>query len=281
VWSISEADFYYWFGLPVSSDVNCDLSPLSLTSADETGQRHFHGTSCASRWRKAPVVHQPCAVHHPWQCDPPLPSNVSIDVSNHLPHRIPCPAGWEVTRRNGRVLITPAGAGSFGMDYAQYELLLALYHSWQLGRVMSPTQWDSNTQPVPATEHFLRTLRMACAAQVQADLNYQVHWSRHLLACLRQITGAELLVGASAVNYNPHFSYFFSPNPHDACFGTMGARLCASLNAKSLVLHRSGCWQDAAWDAHPSRYAVLLWKLGVKERHVLTSPFLVQPKLGR
>ncbi len=39
-----------------------------------------------------------------------------------------------------------------------------------------------------------------------ADLEYHVHWSCHhdLLAGIRQATGAEALIGASAVTYNPH-----------------------------------------------------------------------------
>ena len=44
-----------------------------------------------------------------------------------------------------------------------------------------------------------------------ADLEYYVHWIRHLLASIRQATGAEAIVGASAVTYNPHFTSFLSP----------------------------------------------------------------------
>ena len=43
-----------------------------------------------------------------------------------------------------------------------------------------------------------------------------MHWSRHLLANIRQGTCAELLIGASAVTYNPHFRQFISPLPGDA-----------------------------------------------------------------
>ena len=41
------------------------------------------------------------------------------------------------------------------------------------------------------------------------------------MASIRQITGADLLIGASAVNYNPHFLYFSSPYPPDAALGSM------------------------------------------------------------
>ena len=52
---------------------------------------------------------------------------------------------------------------------------------------------------------FLRHLCASCLAQQTADAEYQIHWSRHLLACIREITGAQLHLGARAVTYNPHF----------------------------------------------------------------------------
>ncbi len=54
-----------------------------------------------------------------------------------------------------------------------------------------------------------------------ADLEYYVHWSRHLLACIRQATGAEALIGASAVTYNPHFTSFLSPFECDQSLGAL------------------------------------------------------------
>ncbi len=47
-------------------------------------------------------------------------------------------------------------------------------------------------------------------AQQDADRQYYVHWSRHLLANIWQpeVTGVELLIGASAVTFNPHFLHF-------------------------------------------------------------------------
>ena len=41
------------------------------------------------------------------------------------------------------------------------------------------------------------------------------------MAYLRQITGSELLIGASAVTYNPHFPYFSSPYSPDVHFGAV------------------------------------------------------------
>jgi hypothetical protein len=47
------------------------------------------------------------------------------------------------------------------------------------------------------------------------------HWSRHLLAHLSRITGAELLIGARAVTNNQHFSHFASPFSGDRWLGAM------------------------------------------------------------
>ena len=54
-----------------------------------------------------------------------------------------------------------------------------------------------------------------------ADLEYYVHWSRHLLASIRQATGAEALIGASAVTYNPHCTSFLSPFECDQSLGAL------------------------------------------------------------
>ena len=142
-----------------------------------------------------------------------------------------------------------------------------------------------------------------------------MHWSRHLLACLRRITGAELLAGVRAVLHNPHFQHFVPPFAGDQRLGAaqewpkvpalllldyfepeaqqqlwskvaahgasvwvllqdkstdaqlrtvgmlrrLGARLSATLNAKSLVVHDTACWSDAKWDAQPARFATQLW----------------------
>ena len=56
-------------------------------------------------------------------------------------------------------------------------------------------------------ESFLRHLRAACLAQQRADAGGLVPCSRHLLACLCRITGAELLIGVLSVSHNPHFQH--------------------------------------------------------------------------
>jgi hypothetical protein len=190
------------------------------------------------------------------------------------------------------------------------------------------------------SETFLRHLRASCLAQQRADAEGQVHWSRHLLACLRRITGAELLAGVRAVLHNPHFQHFVSPFAGDQRLGAaqewpkvpalllldyfepeaqqqlwskvaahgasvwvllqdkstdaqlrtvgmlrrLGARLSATLNAKSLVVHDTACWSDAKWDAQPARFATQLWHVehggAGKNQLCATPPLIIPPLLG-
>ena len=75
--------------------------------------------------------------------------------------------------------------------------------------------------PSAPSEQILNRISETCRAQNDADIEFFVHWSRHLVAYLRQITGSELLIGASAVTYNPHFPYFSSPYSPDVHFGAV------------------------------------------------------------
>ncbi len=82
------------------------------------------------------------------------------------------------------------------IDAAQYNMLIAV-------------RGDQDTACTP-TAQFLVDISTSCRAQKVADLEYYVHWSRHLLANTRWRTGCELLIGASAVTYNP-ISYISPP----------------------------------------------------------------------
>ena len=62
---------------------------------------------------------------------------------------------------------------------------------------------------------FLTHLRESCFAQQGADGLWHVPWSRHLLACLHRITGAELLIGVRAVARHSHFQHYASRFPCD------------------------------------------------------------------
>ncbi len=105
-----------------------------------------------------------------------------------------------VTQRNAQILVTDSGQHSFGLDDAQYGMLWARYRDRQYG--------TGRTSPTVPTERFLRSLKLACRAQRRADADYAVPWNRHFITCLQQLTKANLLVGTSAVTYNPHFEFF-------------------------------------------------------------------------
>ncbi len=75
----------------------------------------------------------------------------------------------------------------------------------------------------------------------------------------------------------------------DAQLGTvallrqLGARLSATLGAKSLVVHDATCWSDEKWDALPAGFATHLWQIppasGTGVSPVSTAPLLVIPPL--
>ncbi len=69
-------------------------------------------------------------------------------------------------------------------------------------------------QPSPYMQ-LLQLISAVSRAQQQSHLEHHVHWSRLLLAHIRKVTGAQLLVGASAMTYNQRFQFFVSPNSID------------------------------------------------------------------
>lgn len=259
-WRVMLADLQDWhlsLREPNTSDLG-DQRPL-LSNGPE-GQSCITGLPRRICWRRAKPVPRPMSWPHPWQCQPPLPTNVTIDLSNHFPSLLPCPAGWEVLQRNGRVLVTAPGCSSVGLDSAQFGMLRALY-----GR--QPDQTEQS-------ETFLRNLRASCLAQQRADAEGQVHWSRHLLACLRKITGAELLIGTRAVSHSPHFQHFVSPFAGDQWLGAVqewpqvpALLLLDSFEPaahpqlwSTVTIHRAPIWvllQDCQTDAQLSIVAML------------------------
>ena len=54
------------------------------------------------------------------------------------------------------------------------------------------------------------------------------------------------------------------------------ARLFAELPKKSMVLHRTECWETAAWDVAPSRYITQLWRLDTCPDSLICGPELSQ-----
>ena len=300
-WTVGREELQPWFDMRKDPQGRPAGRQWQLGSERADGQRTMQGISWGVRLRKREVIWRPLALLHPWQSDPPLPNHVTVDLSNHYPMRLPGPVGWEVWRRNARVLISSPSLQVFQLHMAQYGMLA-----------------DMARQPAEPTEGFLETLCASCLAQEQADASSPIHWSRHLLACLRAVTEAELLVGARAVTFNPHFLHYCSPSANDIALGAvdqwppvpalllldsfepaarsrllqqasnhpkevwvlrqdlpsdpsaadrkvmahLGARLCAQLPKKSLIQHSAVCWSESSWDSSPARYGAQVWLLG-------------------
>jgi hypothetical protein len=149
--------------------------------------------SCESRERDS----LPCC--RPQQLDLPLPANVTIDLASHHRRTLPAPTGWEILQRNGQAFITPPGQATVSLDQAQFGMLRALH---------SGEQSDQHELSIS----FLTHLR---------ESRVDGPWSRHLLACLHRITGADLLIGARAVARHPHFQHYAPPFPRDQSLGAM------------------------------------------------------------
>ena len=164
---------------------------------------HFQRRSARPRLTTLPPL-----TMYPWQLDPPLPTTVTIDLTNHHRRTLSAPPGWEILQRNGQTFITPPGQATVSLDQAQFGMLRVLHSREQ------PDQHELSVS-------FLTLLRESCLAQRRADGMWHVPWSRHLLACLHGITGAELLIGARAVTRHPHFEHYASPSPADQRLGAV------------------------------------------------------------
>ena len=137
---------------------------------------------------------------HLWQLDPPLQPSVHFDFSNHFPQFLLSPEGWNVCKLNGRITITGPGHVVVGMDAAQYGMLL-------------------DQQDHTCHEAFLNHVVSSCRSQDTTESVLMGNRSRHLLGCLRGVLGTNVLVGARAVTYRPHFAHFCSPEAGDAALG--------------------------------------------------------------
>jgi hypothetical protein len=100
-------------------------------------------------------------------------------------------------KRNSRVWIAEGNRHVTRMDTAQYGMLTYLH--------------SQEGQPSPSMQ-VLQLISACSRAQQQSDLEHCVHWSRHLLEYILKVTGAQLLVGASAMTYTLHLLLFVSPN---------------------------------------------------------------------
>ena len=113
-------------------------------------------------------------------------------------------------------------------------------------------------QNVTLSGRFLTAVQSSCLAQQMADLSYHVLWSRHLLSCLCCILGADLLVGAGAVVFNPHLQYFFSPDVLDSELGSIQSWPAGSA---LLLLNSFEPTQRAQILIQASNYLGVVWVL--------------------
>jgi hypothetical protein len=72
---------------------------------------------------------------------------------------------------------------------------------------------ELHQQPSPPAELFLQAVFASAELQMRADQEHHVPWNRHFLACLRRTMETPLLAVAKAVNTNPHYQQFSSPDP--------------------------------------------------------------------
>jgi hypothetical protein len=122
-------------------------------------------------------------------------------------------------------------------------------------------------QDMVPSELFMRNVITSCYSQQQADEDYYVPWSRHLLACLRGILAVDFIVGTRAVTSNPHFQHFFSPVETDSYLGALTdwpqqpALLlldCFEPEKRSIVLEQAAQHGHSVWILRldqPSWYA--------------------------
>jgi ribonuclease HI len=219
-WIVSREEVNVWFPSTrwdrskeeQSTQLSWQLLPTGVD-----GQQQFSGLSQGIVRRRESTVRITRALipSYIWHTDPPLPSKIEVDLSNHLPKQLPAPVGWEILQRNAKVLITDTQQRTFGLDAAQYGMLLALDRDRCSGRGVGNL--------LAPTESFLLSLKLVCKTQRRVDSEYVVPWNRHFITCVQQLTDTHLLLGVSAVTYNPHFEFFASPHSRNEDLGAVQA----------------------------------------------------------
>ena len=204
-WRVAREVLRTWFDL---RDPTLPSQQWRLEVGGADGQQVLRNIVLDVRRRRGGVEWRAPVMLQPWQSEPPLPDRVQVDLSNHSPLSLPSPEGWEIWQRNARVLITDPLNRTVGLSSAQYGMLKDLLH---------PTDPFSAAPTAP----FLVAIRASCLSQRRADSTHHVHWNRHFLACLRTITQADLLLGARAVTFHPHFRHFHSPCAGDTALGAV------------------------------------------------------------
>jgi hypothetical protein len=227
-------DWYFSMNL-ASGSPSQSPAQLSYTGGMPGEQSRLNGfTSSLLLSKIQPQMHRLPMLYR-WQFDPPLPGNVTIDLSKHHPRSLPCPEGWDIVQRSGCTMIAGPILRIVCIDSAQYHMLCSMPALLNL-------QHDQSDNPPEAL--FLRHLRASCLAQQTVDAKHHIHWSRHLLACIREIT-AQLRQSGRA--YNPHFSLFACPFAGDRWLGEVlelpsvplySLQICMTLLQRQQVWHK-------------------------------------------
>ena len=75
---------------------------------------------------------------HLWQMGQPLSDRVGSDLSNHYNQLLPCPVGWDISKRSAQGLIYDPEGHAMGLDSVHYEMLAKLH-----GPASAPVAWPS------------------------------------------------------------------------------------------------------------------------------------------
>jgi len=203
-WIVRPADRFAGHFFPSGIKLDALHPAWKLNTANSDGQTTISSLVQYFSTRRKTNIQYPPVPLHLWQLGPALPHTVVIDTSHHTPAQLPSPDGWTVMKRNGRVWIAEGDRNVTRMDAAHYSMITDLN--------------SQKEQPSPSVQ-LLQLINASSRAQQQSDLEHHVHWSRHLLAYIQKVTEAQLLIGASAMTYNPHFHFFVSPNSTDRLLG--------------------------------------------------------------
>jgi hypothetical protein len=137
---VAKSELDTWFDL-TSPTLESHLPHLRLSDGGRGGQQVICGAVQSVRPRRNARLHETPRLLPPWQAHPPLPNLVNLDLSNHYTQVLPCPDGWEASKRNDRILLSNPSGRMIGFDAAYYEMLAELHQ-----------------QPSPPAESFMQVV---------------------------------------------------------------------------------------------------------------------------
>jgi hypothetical protein len=122
-WRVSRTEISKWF--PRTCWYGADTArqeqlKWQFLPSGSNGLQQLTGLGQGIQRKRVLALTKQLIPHYIWQTGLPIPSNVTIDLSNHISKRLLAPSGLEVRQRNARVLITDLRQQTFGLDAAQY-----------------------------------------------------------------------------------------------------------------------------------------------------------------